>query len=152
MKRLLGCLLVMGVVGCGSDGTSPAHSSNADPVAALDHLGARIERNEEGQVVGVQLPLKKAVTDAGLLHLKGLAQLQTLNLGATAVTDAGLVHLKGLTNLQRIKLNKLPVTDAGLVNLKNLTNLQLLDLYDTQATDAGVADLQKALPNCEISK
>ena len=40
----------------------------------------------------------------------------------------------------------------GLVHLKGLTNLQELSLYYTKVTDAGVADLQKALPNCKISK
>ena len=40
------------------------------------------------------------MTDAGLVHLKGLTQLQWLDLAETKVTDAGLVHLKGLTQLQ----------------------------------------------------
>jgi len=33
-----------------------------------------------------------------------------------------------------------------------LTNLGVLDFEETQFTDAGVAELQKALPNCKISK
>ena len=44
------------------------------------------------------------MTDAGLVHLKGLTKLQTLDLGSTKVTDAGLVHLKGLTQLQSLEL------------------------------------------------
>ena len=45
------------------------------------------------------------MTDAGLEHLKGLTQLQSLCLGNTKVTDAGLEHLKGLTQLQSLHLD-----------------------------------------------
>ncbi len=44
------------------------------------------------------------------------------------------------------------VTDAGLVHLTGLTNLQTLNFSFTKITDAGVAELQKALPNCKISR
>ena len=115
------------------------------------------------------------ITDAGLAHLKGL-QLTSLVIPNDAktdlglkhfcealethtvlylkgwnITDAGLVHLKGMTNLQELGLVQTKITDAGLVHLKGLTKLQSLGLRGTQVTDAGVADLQKALPNCEIS-
>ena len=98
------------------------------------------------------------LTNAGLLHLKGLTSLETLELGDTRpgvskITDAGLVHLKGLTNLEALNLMGTQVTDAGLEHLAGLTNLQKgLNLTLTQITDAGVAELQKALPNCDISK
>ena len=57
-----------------------------------------------------------AVTDAELVHLKGLS-INSLNLDSTKVTDAGLVHLKGLTNLTSLGLGRTQVTDAGLVHL-----------------------------------
>ena len=44
------------------------------------------------------------MTDAGLEHLKGLTNLQSLDLTFTKVTDAGLEHLKGLTKLQSLDL------------------------------------------------
>ena len=40
----------------------------------------------------------------------------------------------------------------GLVHLKGLTRLETLTLGGTKITEAGVAELQKALPNCKISK
>ena len=40
----------------------------------------------------------------------------------------------------------------GLVHLKGLTNLQTLSLNCPKITDVGVAELQKALPNCKISR
>ena len=68
------------------------------------------------------------------------------------VTDAGLVHLRGLTRLQILTLNKTQLTDAGLQHLSGLTNLLRLDLTGTQVTDAGVAELQKALPEVQINR
>jgi len=49
----------------------------------LEKIGAKIKRKEQGEVVGVHLYGTK-VTDAGLVHLKGLANLQTLNLMASS--------------------------------------------------------------------
>ena len=37
----------------------------------------------------------ESITDAGLVHLQGLTQLQALCLADTKITDAGLVHLQG---------------------------------------------------------
>jgi Leucine-rich repeat (LRR) protein len=178
-------------------------NSNRDPIAVLEEFGAKnekvnavrtIERNEKGEVVEVNLdsasisPLSQrllfeifrigwperslsdaelvhlkgltkleslslngtVITDAGLVHLKGLTNLQTLDLSGTAITDAGLVHLKGLTKLQTLNLYGTKITDAGLVHLKGMTKLQWLYLMDTKVTDAGVADLQKSLSNCKI--
>jgi len=51
-----------------------------------------------------------------------LTTLRQLELMQTNVTDAGLVHLKGLTELQRLNLYATQVTDAGLVNLTALTH------------------------------
>ena len=63
------------------------------------------------------------------------------------MSDAGLVHLKGLTNLGVLRLKDTNVTDAGLVHLGGLTSLGILDLNDTAVTDRGVAELKKALPD-----
>ena len=47
------------------------------------------------------------------------------------VTDARLIHLKGLTNLETLELGDTKITDAGLVNLKGLTKLKMLNLGNT---------------------
>jgi hypothetical protein len=111
------------------------------------------------------------VTDAGLVHLKGLSKLKDLNLVGTQITDAGLAYLAELTNLQKLNLIDCDnITDAGLVHLMSLTNLQELRFGFTQFTGAGqvhlkglmmmssprqitaaaVAELQQALPRCKI--
>ena len=109
MKRLLAGLLLIGLVGCGgnsppqSASTAPSPSSvakpattvatpptnvtelpaqadDADAVVTLEELGVKIVRNAQGQVV-------------------------VGNFYDTQITDAGLVHLKGLTNLRNLYLN-----------------------------------------------
>jgi hypothetical protein len=90
------------------------------------------------------------VTDAGLVQLKGLTQLRRLYFDGTEVTDAGLVHLTGLTELELLELEETQVTDAGLVHLRGLKKLKTLILYKTKVTELGVRELQKALPNVEI--
>jgi len=111
----------------------PSDSSSDDAVAALKKLGARIKQDDQGEVVEGLLNGRK-ITDAGLVHLKGMTKLESLDFRYTQITDAGLVHLKGLTSLVRLEL---------VVHAANL---------GTKVTDAGVADLQKALPNCLIIK
>ncbi len=92
------------------------------------------------------------ITGAGLEHLKGLTQLKQLDIDGTEVTDAGLQQLQGLTQLEVLSLSFTKITDGGLQYLHGLTKLSDLYLGDTQVTDAGVATLQKALPNCHISR
>lgn len=71
-------------------------------------------------------------------------------LKATKITDAGLVHLKGLTKLQSLELDDTKITDSGLLHLKGLTNLRVLKLKGTRVTRAGYEKLLKALPKCDI--
>jgi formylglycine-generating enzyme required for sulfatase activity/Leucine-rich repeat (LRR) protein len=145
---------------------TPAQVADADPVVELEKLGAKIKRNDNGEVVNVTLTNTKIsdaalvrlkrlaklqavyisgtnITDAGLVHLKEMANLKSLLLENTQTTDAGLEHLKGLTKLQALYINGANITDAGLVNLKGLTELRILNLNGTQVTDAGLMHLKE---------
>ena len=112
-----------------SDANLEAIASNsdetADPVTALEKLGAKIYR-----VLG--------------------SEVDAVDLRDTQITDAGLIHLKGMTKLVNLHLDGTSITDAGLVHLKELTNLKALYISETQVTDVGIAELQKALPKCTI--
>ena len=90
-----------------------AQAAGADTVATLEKLGAKIKRNEQGEVVEGLLNGRK-ITDAGLVHLKGMTKLESLDFRYTQITDAGLVHLKGMTNLQTLSLRDTKVTDPKL--------------------------------------
>ena len=73
-----------------------------------------------------------------------------MDLDNAPVTDVDLEHLKGLTNLEWLNLNETQVTDAGLKHLKGLTSLKALDVEGTRVTAEGRAMLRKLLPNCRI--
>jgi uncharacterized protein YjbI with pentapeptide repeats len=144
--------------------------SKAAAVGAIKELGGQVffdEKNPGKPLVGVDLSQSK-VTDAGLVDLMGMTNLQRLDLRETKVTDAGLVHLKGLTSLQLLnlsdtkvtdakvtdakvtdakvtdaKVTDAKVTDAGLEHLKRLTSLHTLYLNGTEVTDTGLDDLKR---------
>ncbi|NQU24227.1 MAG: hypothetical protein HQ567_23340 [Candidatus Nealsonbacteria bacterium] len=90
------------------------------------------------------------VTDAGLVHLKSLPNIEAIDLLDTRVTDAGLAHLKSLRSLQWLRFDGTEVSDAGLVHLEDLTDLEAVYLRAMQVTNEGVKKLQEALPNCQI--
>ena len=134
------------------------HQQPIKGLTKLEYLGFRGTQVTDAGLVHLKelanlrtLDLDKTKTaDAGLVHLQGLTNLTHLGFHSTQVTDAGLVHLKGLTKLESLSLGFTQITDAGLEHLKGLKNLERLYLQDTKVTEAGVADLQKALPNCKI--
>jgi len=74
-----------------------------------------------------------------------------LKLNGTQVTDGGLEHLKGLSQLDELDLTDTKVTDAGLEQLKWLSKLEKLWLDGTKVIDKGVEKLQQSLPNYQIS-
>ena len=59
--------------------------------------------------------------------------MEHINLSQTAVTDAGIVHLKGMTKLQLLIVNGTKVTDAGIADLKKaLPKLEVEKLTPVQ--------------------
>jgi hypothetical protein len=94
-------------------------------IAEIEALGGKVEKSPEKPGIQVNLGFLP-VTDAGLEHVKGLMQLQWLDLEHTRVTDNGSECLVGLTELRR------------------------LDLCETEVTEAGVEQLQEALPKASI--
>lgn len=138
----------------------------AAAIEAIEAIGGNVEFDEEipfrprwlrpllgdtsaGEVVEIWF-YGGEVTNADLVHLKGLTKLEWLVLDNTQVTDAGLVNLQGLTKLELLYLSGTRVTDAGLVHLQGLTMLESLFLGNTPVTDEGVRELQQALPNVTI--
>lgn len=93
------------------------------------------------------------ITDAGLVHLRGLKRLRYLDLSGNQITDTGLVHLRGLTDLEYLNLSHTRITDAGFVHLAKLENLERLDFGCTPAMGEGANHLAgiRALKCCSGS-
>ena len=53
-------------------------------------------------------------------HLRRLTELRRLKLRRTSVSDAGLVRLKGLVNLEDLDIGGTLVTDAGVQELRKV--------------------------------
>lgn len=81
------------------------------------------------------------VTDSGLRHIRGLANLESLGLSSSAVGDRGMGHIASLSKLERLALNETKITDAGLEPLAKLRALTFLDLSHTAVGDEGAARL-----------
>ena len=76
MKRLLGLLLVLGIVGCGLSETEGAN--------AFQKLQADIGWSNQGEVLQINtLTNPNQITDTGQAHRNGLTSLGTLGLGNT---------------------------------------------------------------------
>ena len=70
----------------------------------------------------------EAKTDLGLQHYLAAIEPPTyLNLKDWGITDAGLVHLKGMANLKTLDLRRTQITDAGVAELKQtLPNCRII--------------------------
>lgn len=137
-------LLIVLTCGCSSK------TEEKRAITEIEKLGGFVEIDKKtGKPIQVVFHGTQ-ISDAGLVHLKGLTNIQMLDLQDTKISDAGLVHLEGLTKLDWLWLSDTKVTDAGLVHLKALTKLRFLDLRATKVTAAGVKKLQAALPDCRI--
>ncbi len=83
------------------------------------------------------------ITDTGVTqHVSGLASLRSLRLNNTAIGDASLEALKGLSGLEELYLSETAVTDEGLKSIAGMTHLTLLDLTETAVSDRGLAELK----------
>lgn len=85
---------------------------------------------------------KSQITDDGLVHLADWPKLVGVDLSGTQITDAGLVYLQDLTNMKSLNLDHTTISDEGLVHLQAMTNMSRLDLNGTAVTDAGLGHLE----------
>lgn len=101
------------------------------PSLAKEHPNLRVL-----QLVGTN------VTDADLVHLRGLAKLEGLGLKGTAVTGSGLAQLASLRRLEYVNLSDTRLSDAEMPALGKLTGLTGMNLSNTKITDAGLIHLK----------
>ena len=139
------------MVGCGRPAGNSAESA---AIAAIEKLGGKVEVDQQlpdKPVIKVYLH-STPVTDADLVHIAQLKQVQNIFLAKTQITDAGLEHLRDAHGLKTLGLNATAVTDGGLIHLTGLTRLKTLNLQDTKVTAAGAAALKRKLPGVTIAR
>jgi len=90
------------------------------------------------------------LTDACLIHLQALPQLEKLTLAGSQITDAGLAQIATMANLKTLDLEATEVSDAGLIHLQGMKNLKAVDLGATRVTNDGLVKLQMARPDLTI--
>ena len=97
---------------------------------------------EHPQLLELNLWGCSSVSDAGVVCLAELTQLERLELGrCDRVTDRGLEVVAGLSHLGSLGLSGTAVEDAGLAVLSGLRLLRQLNLADTQVTGSGLVAL-----------
>src|SRR5690349_1746689 len=113
------------------------------PVVAVNLGGTRVK--DEGVATLKGLPnlqrlnlARTDLTDDSLPHLKVLAQLRELDLTGTSVSSRGLEPLQGLTKMQALNLSSTQVNDQGLTYLKGMKDLRTLNLALTEVSDKGL--------------
>jgi hypothetical protein len=82
------------------------------------------------------------LSHAGWARLCRLPRLESLSIDDAALHDADLLYLQELPRLQALHLWRVNITDAGLVHLKKLTRLETLSLRGITVTEAGLMQLQ----------
>jgi hypothetical protein len=97
-------------------------------------------------VTSLNLGGSRALSDAGLLHLARMPQLQNLNLSeypGGKLTDRGLAVLRDLPNLRRFEMTwQRGISDAGVANLRFCHQLEVVDLMGSPTGDGAIDALR----------
>ncbi len=102
-----------------------------------------------GQIAWLKLGGTK-ITDASLKEIAKLKNLNKLHLEHTAVTDAGLVNLKGLPYLEYVNLVDTKITDAGLKTIAAMKGVRSVYIWKSAVTDSAVSQVGKQYPGLMI--
>ncbi len=91
------------------------------------------------------------VTAKACQAISGLKKLRGLNLAGTRCAGPELGLLSELDQLETLDLSESNVGDENLIAIQSLKQLGSLDLQGTAVSPTALAELQKALPNCQVT-
>jgi hypothetical protein len=91
------------------------------------------------------------ITDAGLVHVGQVPELESLSLSETHITDQGLAVLTRLPRLRFLRLDRVDVTDEGLEWVGQIRSLQYVSLWQARITGNGVKHLSELPELCLLS-
>ena len=114
MKRLLVCLLLLGVAGCGFS------EHERQVMSELKENGAKLEGVLSGEVATITLEGQN-FTNEVFLEIKKLDGLKKLVLVDTSINNEGLAELKQFPHLEHVRLqgNRL-INSVGIDFVKEL--------------------------------
>ena len=116
------------------------------PAISVQMLGCRFK--DEDLIWIASLPklrtvgLGHSITDAGLVYVAGLKQVETLTLVGAPLKGSGLANLSGMTKLRSLNLESTSVDDASLAHLQGLKQLKELNIGGTLVTPRGIEQLK----------
>lgn len=108
-------------------------------LADLDHLTA------------VCFSFTGQITDAGLVHLRGLKRLRDVNLIGTRVTGEGLVHLAALPRLESLSLSGGTTSSAALAHIGKMHGLRKLRTGIVQGEPGVLVELRSLTELTDLS-
>ena len=122
-------------------------------LSGTDVNGAGIPALVAGQLeIDLNLRKTKLIDDfmPGFVALNQIP-IVNLDLSDTDITDEALTYLASIKTLADLKIAGTSITDEGLEYLVNLASLKALDVSETKCTEKGIREIEKALPNLDVS-
>lgn len=103
-----------------------------------------LERNQTqiGDLTYLVLCLRETqVTDRGLSHLSGMANLQSLDLRGTQLSDAAMPHIMGMPNLTTLDVARTGISDQAIARVSQMPSLASVAIDGSQATPVAIGGL-----------
>ena len=157
----LGTLANLERLDCNDVGLGNAHAGFLSGLSALQELrlwdnpglgDAAVQHIARCSRLQTLWLARTRVTNDGLGRLADLGELEVLDIRKTRVTAEGLAALSRLP-LKRLELGSKRLTEDAIEPLSTMHGLRTLVLTkDTPISAAGVERLQRALPDCEVTK
>ena len=111
-----------------------AELAEPDIARWVESAGGSIERNDQGQIVAVDLA-SAWISDDDLELIASLEHVERIDLSYTWISDLGMERLKPLRNVRELSLYYCDyITDGGVIPLKGWSNLEVLNLEGTDVT------------------
>lgn len=135
----------------GTPVSTPDLNAEDRAIAAFTRKGGNIVVDDDGKVISVYFS-DTVFSAAELMHFAAFPKLRELNLSTCKVDDAIWPHLRGMSDLESLQLWGAAITDKEMENLRHFPKLKSLDIRATPIGDSGLAHVAqlKSLETLEL--